>query len=122
MMRSVILKSLKNPFVKQNTGYFSTSAISEIEKDIKLLTELKNIVVAKGEDTITEEDGDTLLCWIKDLATDDKEGAYPEGRKLIMQYSRKQFKWTPEADSKFKKDVGNWSRERKAVAKAETKE
>jgi hypothetical protein len=121
-MRSVILKSLKTSFLKQNTGYFSTSAISEIEKDIKLLTELKNIVVAKGEDTITEKDGDALLCWIKDLSTDDKEGAYPAGRKLIMQYSRKQFKWTPEADSKFKKDVLIWAKERKAVAKAETKE
>jgi hypothetical protein len=117
MMRSLIAKSLKTPFLKQNTGYFSTSAIFEIEKDIKLLTELKNMMVAKGEDTINENDGDALLCWIKDLATDDKEGAYPEGRKLIVQYSRKQFKWTPKADSKFKTEVLNWARDRKKAAK-----
>jgi hypothetical protein len=121
-MRSVILKSLKTPFFTQNTGYFSTSAIFEIEKDIELLTELKNIMVTKGGDAITEDDGDALLGWIRNLATDDKEGAYPEVRKLIVQYSRKEFKWTPEADSKFKKDVLNWARERKAAAKAETKE
>jgi hypothetical protein len=39
-----------------------------------------------------------------------------------VQYSRKQFKWTPEADSKFKKEVLKWAKERKAAAKAEEKD
>jgi hypothetical protein len=113
MMRSVVLKLLENSFPKQNTkGFFTTSGISEIQKDIKLLQVLNDMMVKKGEDIIGEEEGDALLHSIKDLAAD-----YPAGRKLIMQYSRKQFKWTSEADSKFKKGVLDWARERKLAIK-----
>jgi hypothetical protein len=119
-MRSIMLKSLKISNLKQSIGYnFSTSVISELEKDIKLLEELKKIMVAKGSNKIEEAEGDALLCWIKDMAGDDKESAYPEGRKLIMQYSRKCFEWTPEADSKFKKDTLQWIRERKLAKKSD---
>mmetsp|Transcript_4152 Transcript_4152/g.4293 ORF Transcript_4152/g.4293 Transcript_4152/m.4293 type:complete len:125 (+) Transcript_4152:109-483(+) len=124
MMRSMMLKSLKISSLKQNIGYnFSTSVISEVEKDIKLLEELKKMMATKGSNEIGGAEGDALFCWIKDMAGDDKESAYPEGRKVIMQYSRKCFQWEVEADKKFKKDVLAWKKDfGKLAAKSESDE
>eukprot|EP00596_Hydrurales_sp_CCMP1899_P001483 CAMPEP_0119033136 /NCGR_PEP_ID=MMETSP1177-20130426/134_1 /TAXON_ID=2985 /ORGANISM="Ochromonas sp, Strain CCMP1899" /LENGTH=119 /DNA_ID=CAMNT_0006989629 /DNA_START=117 /DNA_END=476 /DNA_ORIENTATION=+ len=119
----MMLKSLKISSLKQNIGYnFSTSVISEVEKDIKLLEELKKMMATKGSNEIGGAEGDALFCWIKDMAGDDKESAYPEGRKLIMQYSRKCFQWEPEADKKFKRRILDWSLERKKDAKSKNAE
>jgi hypothetical protein len=119
-----MLKSLKISSLKQNIGYnFSTSVISEVEKDIKLLEELKKMMATKGSNEIGGAEGDALFCWIKDMAGDDKESAYPEGRKVIMQYSRKCFQWETEADKKFKKDILAWKKDfGKLAAKSESDE
>jgi hypothetical protein len=50
------------------------------------------------------------------------DGEYTSSRKDIVAYARKHYKWTPDADKKFRADILLWSKEtRKAAAEKEKK-
>lgn len=98
---------------------FASASKSEFEKDVALLHSFNEAVAGKGDGRISVDDSAKLLALIKEFATD--EAPYPEGRKIIVQYARKIFNWTEEADKSFKEGIRVWSQERKNAKSAAKK-
>jgi DNA-directed RNA polymerase subunit F len=82
-------------------AYYKT--IDGVKYDAELLEAAEKAVKGRGDGRISMEDAKMLLAKVKDGDT------YTDIEKGTMEYIRKNFKWTDEADEWFRTEIRKWA-------------
>ncbi|MDX1960516.1 MAG: hypothetical protein SFU98_18240 [Leptospiraceae bacterium] len=90
-------------------AYYTTIKGKRYDKELLDLTE--SLVAGRGDGRISLKDAEKLLAKVKDA------NSYTAVEKSTMEYIRKNFKFTPEADAYFRTEIRKWAGTKTAAKK-----
>ena len=82
-------------------AYYVT--IDGVKMDNDLVEAAKTAIAGRGDGRISKDDAVELLAKVKD------GNSYTDIEKDTMEYIRKNFKWTEEADEWFRTEIRKWA-------------